>query len=127
VMPGNDQTWGWSKIEANQKFSNKVWNIARYIEGVVGDDQTQTKIEPGSIADHWILAKLDQTQTKVSDDLDHYRFSEAYESVYHFIWDDLADWYIEASKAAANKPLLKHLLEVTLILLHPFAPFVSET
>src|SRR5262249_55641151 len=53
--------------------------------------------------------------------------SEAYETLYHFVWDDLADWYIEASKAAPNAPLLSRVLESVLIMTHPFAPFVTET
>jgi valyl-tRNA synthetase len=56
-----------------------------------------------------------------------FRFSDAYDTLYHFIWDDLADWYIEASKAEPNKPLLMHVLENVLIMGHPFAPFVTET
>jgi valyl-tRNA synthetase len=59
--------------------------------------------------------------------LDNLRFSEAYDRLYHFIWDDFADWYIEASKAAPNKALLAYLLEQVLVLAHPFAPFVTET
>jgi valyl-tRNA synthetase len=127
VSPGNDQTWGWSKIEANQKFCNKLWNIARYIEGVLGEDYEKGTVEPKTLADHWILSKLDFYQRKLNKDLDNFRFSEAYESLYHFIWDDLADWYIEASKSEPNRPLLAHVLESILILLHPFAPFVTET
>lgn len=127
VTPGNDQTWGWSKIEANQKFANKVWNIARYIEGLVGEGTDYSHPEPKSAADHWIIHQLSTYQTKISDDLDNFKFSEAYESLYHFIWDEIADWYIEASKAEPNEPLLAYLLESILLLLHPFAPFVTET
>ena len=127
VTPGNDQSWGWGKIEANQHFCNKLWNIARYIEDVVGDGTDRGAVKPASAADHWILSKLQQYQYAVGGDLDNYRFSEAYDTLYHFIWDDLADWYIEASKAAPNKPLLAYLLEAVLTLTHPFAPFVTET
>lgn len=127
VTPGNDQVWGWSKIEANQKFCNKLWNIARYIEGVVGDARSTHQVIAKTAADHWILNKLEYYQNKISRDLDDYRFSEAYEGVYHFIWDDLADWYIEASKTEPSRELLKHLLESILLLAHPFAPFVTET
>src|SRR5207253_7981493 len=56
-----------------------------------------------------------------------YRFSEAYDTLYHFVWDDLADWYIEASKAEENKPLLALVLESVLKIAHPFAPFLTET
>ncbi len=59
--------------------------------------------------------------------MDRYGFSEAYDTLYHFVWDDLADWYIEASKAKPNQPLLAYLLEALLLLAHPFAPFVTET
>jgi valyl-tRNA synthetase len=127
VSPGNDQTWNWSKIEANRNFSNKIWNIARYIEGLVGEKPDTDDIQAQSAADHWILYTLQVATEKLHSDLDNYRFSEAYETLYHFIWDDLADWYIEASKADSNLPLLAHLLESVLLLAHPFAPFVTET
>ena len=127
VSPGNDQSWGWSKIEANRHFCNKLWNIARYVEDIIGDQPGREEPKPASAVDHWILSKLQHSQEKISSDLDNYRFSEAYDKLYHFIWDDLADWYIEASKAQPNKPLLEYLLEAVLTLAHPFAPFVTET
>lgn len=127
VKPGNDQAWGWGKIEANRNFCNKLWNIARYIEDIVGDFPDREEVKPHNSADHWILTKLQRFQENISDDLDNYRFSEAYDKLYHFVWNDFADWYIEASKAAPNKPLLAHLLESILTLAHPFAPFVTET
>lgn len=127
VKPGNDQAWGWGKIEANRNFCNKLWNIARYVEDVVGDFPDKSEVKPHNSADHWILTKLQRFQNDISDDLDNYRFSEAYDKLYHFVWNDFADWYIEASKAAPNKALLAHLLESILVLAHPFAPFVTET
>ncbi len=126
VSPGSDQSWGWDKIETNRHFCNKLWNIARYIEDVVGEEPGR-EAKPVSAADHWILSKLQQSQEKIGRDLDNYQFSEAYYRLYHFIRDDLADWYIEASKAEPNKPLLAYLLETALTLAHPFAPFVTET
>lgn len=127
VSPGNDQNWSQSKIEANRNFCNKIWNIARFIEDLIGDDFTRAEPEPSAAADHWILKKLQQAQDDVCADLDAYNFSEAYDKLYHFVWDDVADWYIEASKAEPNKPLLAFLLESVLILAHPFAPFLTET
>jgi len=127
VSPGNDQSWGGGKLEANRNFCNKLWNIARYVEDIVGDETDKEDVKPVSAADHWILSKLQRFQEKTAADLDNYRFSEAYEQLYHFVWDDLADWYVEASKAAPNKPLLAYLLEAVLTLAHPFAPFVTET
>lgn len=127
MSAGNDQRLGRSKIIANRNFCNKLWNVARYIEDVIGDEVSRDSVEPVSAADHWIVGGLEKAQTKISDDLDKYRFSEAYDTLYHFIWNDLADWYIEASKAEPNKQLLAYLLETVLVLAHPFAPFVTET
>jgi valyl-tRNA synthetase len=63
----------------------------------------------------------------MSNHLNSLRFSEAYNTLYHFVWDDFADWYVETSKAEENVPLLAYGLESTLKLAHPFAPFVTET
>lgn len=127
VSPGNDQNWGSGKVQANRNFANKIWNIARYVEDVVGDKPERVGAKPITSADHWVLSKLQRSQELISSDLDNFRFSEAYDKLYHFIWDDLADWYIEASKAEPNKPLLAYLLEQVLIIAHPFAPFLTET
>lgn len=124
---GNDQSLGRSKIVANRNFANKIWNIARYVEDVVGDKPDRAGAKPASSADHWVLSKLQRSQELISADLDNFRFGEAYDKLYHFVWDDLADWYIEASKAEPNKPLLAYLLEQILIIAHPFAPFLTET
>ena len=127
MSPGNDQRVGLTKITANRNFCNKLWNIARYVETVVGDSPLAEDAKPTSVADHWILRKLQQTQEGVIADLAHYKFSEAYDKLYHFVWDDYADWYLEASKATPNKAILGYVLESILILVHPFAPFVTET
>jgi len=127
VSPGNDQNWGWGKIEANRNFCNKLWNIARYIEDLVGDDYRAGEVHPQTPADHWVLSKLQHSTEVIAKHLDNLRFSEAYEVLYHFVWDDFADWYIEASKAQQNLPLLAHCLEAILTIAHPFAPFVTET
>lgn len=127
MSAGNDQRLGLSKIITNRNFCNKLWNIARYIEDVIGDDVNRKQVEPKSAADHWIVQRLAETQTRIDSDLGKYRFSDAYDTLYHFIWDDLADWYIEDSKAELNRQLLAYLLESVLIMAHPFAPFITET
>jgi valyl-tRNA synthetase len=127
MSAGNDQRVGRTKIITNRNFCNKIWNIARYIEGIVGNGDGREGAKPLTAADHWVLSKLQQSQEKISSDLDNYRFAEAYDTLYHFIWDDLADWYVEASKAEPNKPLLAYLLERVLLLAHPYAPFLTET
>ncbi len=116
------------KIEDARNFCNKLWNIARYTEDKLGDDYTPKKHpKPTSIADHWMLNKLHQSASNLTEYLDTYRFSEAYEHLYHLVWDDFADWYIEATKSELNKDVLAYCLETILKLAHPFAPFVTET
>lgn len=127
MSAGQDQRLGKTKIIANRNFCNKVWNIARYIEDVVGDPSSIKTVVLEQIADHWIIQKLQQCQEEINLAIDQYRFSDAYESLYHFIWDNLADWYIEAAKSQPNKSILSYVLTSTLIMAHPFMPFITET
>lgn len=117
-----------SKAIAGRNFANKLWNVARFIEGIVGDE-AHLRVAPKAetLADYWVLSKLQHAIELTSAHLDNFRFNEAYETVYHTIWDDVADWYIEASKGSANKSILAYILETILKLAHPFAPFVTET
>ncbi len=126
---GNNRPYDEGKLVAARNFANKLWNVARFIEDKVGDDShLRTHPKPETIADEWMLSKLQQSIKKVSADLDNYRFAEAYNQVYHLLWDDFADWYIEASKGqGTNASILSYSLETVLKLAHPFAPFVTET
>ena len=128
VTPGNDQNWGWSKVEANRNFCNKLWNMARYTEANVPGEATfgKSTVQAETVADAWVLHKLNEAIEKISDHLDNYRFSEAYDHLYHFVWDDVADWYIEASKSQESREVLGYVLRQILALAHPFAPFVTE-
>jgi valyl-tRNA synthetase len=113
------------RIEEARNFANKLWNVARYIESIddsgAGDRSEKTAI------DHWVLSRLNVATRAITDHLDAYRFSEAYDTLYHLVWDDVADWYIEASKGALNREVLDQVLDTVLRLAHPFAPFVTET
>ena len=124
--PGNNQPFVEAKVVGGRNFINKLWNIARFSEGVIDSFETQDAT-PATPIDHWILQRYALTKQSYLKLMDGYRFYEAYEAVYRFIWDDLADWYLEASKVQPNKPLLAALLKGALVLVHPFAPFVSET
>ena len=126
-VPGVNRGYDQRKVEDARNFCNKLWNVARYIEGVNSVATKSSAVKPETAADHWILNKLQHLKQSLEVDLEHYRFAEAYELLYHFIWDDLADWYIEASKSTPNVPLLSKVLEVVLTMTHPFAPFVTET
>jgi valyl-tRNA synthetase len=127
-VPAVNRPYDPRRLEEARNFSNKIWNIARYIEDRVGDNHHVRAIaEPQSAADHWILNKLSIATRDISNALEHYRLSEAYEVLYDFIWHDFADWYVEVSKIENNLGLLAYLLEASLKLAHPFAPFVTET
>ncbi|HTE57413.1 MAG TPA: valine--tRNA ligase [Verrucomicrobiae bacterium] len=116
------------KVEEARNFCNKLWNVARFIEDKIGDDYQQKGSPTAETpADAWILHRLSDSIKTVSTHLDDYRFSEASEHIYHLLWDDFADWYIEASKTHLNKGVLAYGLEAVLKLAHPFAPFVTET
>lgn len=125
--PGNNQPFGEPKVVAARNFCNKLWNIARYVEDRVPDVMAAGDPKPATAADHWMLSALQRSARDISDHLDNYRFAEAYARLYHFVWDDFADWYIEASKAAPNDAVLAYSLRTVLQLAHPFAPFVTET
>lgn len=125
--PAINRGYDQRKVEDARNFCNKLWNVARYIEDRVGDNYQDRAPQPSSTADHWILTKLHETAKGLEEELDNYQFAEAYDRIYHFVWDDFADWYIEASKAEPNAALLAFCLESILILLHPFAPFLTET
>jgi valyl-tRNA synthetase len=86
-----------------------------------------TSVEPDSLAEHWVMRQLDNARKTLDEHIKNYRFAEAVETVYHVIWDDVADWFIETSKVAHRPEFLRYVLNTTLRLAHPFAPFVSET
>lgn len=116
------------KVEDARNFCNKIWNIARYIEGKVGKTPQSFETDMAHTdADHWILGQLQKATQAMTSHLEAYRFAEAYDTLYHFVWDDFADWYLEASKAQTNPALLAYALENILRLAHPFAPFATET
>jgi valyl-tRNA synthetase len=122
-----NQAFSTSKIISGRNFCNKLWNIARFIEGKLGENYKPMSPEPRTLADHWITRELNKTAATIDQQLGAYRFAEASESVYHAIWDDVADWFIEASKTTENPAMLAWVLDTSLKLAHPFAPFVTET
>lgn len=124
--PGQNQAFGESRVVTGRNFCNKLWNIARYIENVLPDDFTMAQPHALSLADHWIIRQLNNAADTVGKHIENYRFADASEFVYHTIWDDVADWYVESSKKELNLQLLGWVLDTSLRLTHPFAPFVSE-
>lgn len=122
---GVNQSYSPARFTAGRNFCNKLWNIARFVENAV-DDTTNEQLTPQTAADHWIIRELNAAANEVATMLEEYRFAEAYETVYHTIWDKMADWYLEASKTALTSSVMVWALETCLKIAHPYAPFVTE-
>ncbi|WP_251854848.1 valine--tRNA ligase [Enterococcus italicus] len=136
--PGQDVRFSYEKMDAAWNFINKIWNASRFVlincEGMTAAE-LQINGEK-SVADRWILARLNETVAKVTDLFDRFEFGEAGRQLYNFIWDDFCDWYIEMSKETlygeneaakqTNKAVLVYVLDQSLRLLHPIMPFVTE-
>jgi len=112
---------------AGRNFCNKLWNVARFIEASVSETSPTANPEPQTLADHWIIRQLNRAAASIEDQLADYRFAEAAETVYHALWDDVADWYVEVSKVEQNSAMSAYVLDTVLRITHPFAPFVTET
>ncbi|MCY3038639.1 valine--tRNA ligase [Aerococcus sp. JJEM-2022c] len=136
--PGQDIRYYPEKLEAAWNFINKIWNASRYalmnLDGMTYDDIDLSNVT--SIVDQWILTRLNETIAKVTDRFDAFEFGEAGRALYHFIWNDFCDWYIEMSKEVlqgddedakhTTRSVLSYVLEQMLALLHPIMPFVTE-
>ncbi|HEY1085904.1 MAG TPA: valine--tRNA ligase [Candidatus Saccharimonadales bacterium] len=125
--PAQNQAFSEGALIAGRNFCNKLWNIARFIEGQLGENYQLKTPTAESLADHWIVSELLGAADSIDKLLADYRFAEASETIYHTVWSSVADWYIEASKSRPNPDLLAWVLDTTLRLTHPFAPFVTET
>lgn len=135
--PGQDVRFSTDKMDAAWNFINKIWNASRYVLMNVGD-LTLANLSIGqdlTLADRWILARLQTTIADVTRLFERFEFGEAGRILYSFIWDDYCDWYIEMTKEqlqdkeAANtttKSILVYVLDQFLRLLHPIMPFVTE-
>lgn len=121
------QAFSTGKVVAGRNFCNKLWNVARYITASVGDMTPTPDPEPKSLADHWIVRRLNRAAETIEKQLAEYRFAEASETVYHALWDDVADWYVETSKVENHTSMSAYVLDTILRISHPFAPFVTET
>jgi valyl-tRNA synthetase len=130
--PGNDSRISDEKMEASRNFANKLWNATRFVLRSLetgGEAAANGKLKT---EDRWILSRLNRTISDVTGLMDGYQFSEAQRQIHDFIWGDYCDWYIELAKirlqANDNTPLpvLLQVLEVSLRLLHPFMPFITE-
>ncbi len=136
--PGNDMRFYVERCEAMRNFANKLWNASRYVLMNLGEDAVNELPEQKelTIADKWVLSKLNTLIAEVTDNLEKYELGIAVQKVYDFLWDTYCDWYIELTKArlygedAVQKQValqvLVYVLDNTLRLLHPFMPFITE-
>ena len=136
--PGNDMRFYWERVENSRNFANKVWNASRFIMMNIekASDLSGVTEDQLTLADKWILSKVNTLSKDVTENLDKYELGIALQKVYDFIWEEFCDWYIEMVKPrlyneaddtkAAALWTLKHVLIQALKLLHPFMPFITE-
>lgn len=134
---GNDMRMNEQKLEASRNFVNKLWNAARfviaYVEDAPGLDGWQALGELEHREDRWIVSRLNRVAAQVDSHMRAYQFGEAQRVIHDFLWNEYCDWFIEMAKIRLRAetepsplPVLAHVLEKTLLLLHPFLPFASE-
>ena len=133
--PGKDQALAEDWIAGSRNFATKLWNATRFammngatVEGPLPAAESLSDI------DKWVLSRLSETTTEFTTLVENYEFARACETIYHFAWDDLCDWYLELSKeafasgnAGASQRVLGHVLDTLFRLLHPVMPFITET
>ena len=136
--PGLDLRYDETKIESSWNYLNKIWNIARYVMMNLSEDYTPNDIDASKLnnAAKWILTKLNTVIKEVDYNFDKYDFAEGSKSLYNFVWNDFASWYVEISKVDLNggneenakvtKDVLYYVLMAILKMLHPIVPFITE-
>jgi valyl-tRNA synthetase len=132
--PGTDQALAEDWIGGSRNFATKLWNATRFamMNGATVSGELPP-LDSLNAIDKWILSRLTETVSEVTDLLEKYEFARACELMYHFAWDDLCDWYLELSKEAfasgnaeGTKRVLGHVLDQLFRLMHPVMPFITE-
>ena len=139
--PGNDMRFYWERVESARNFANKIWNASRYMLMNIAESDYDENFVPQdadyTLADRWILARLNKTVASVTENLNRFELGEAGRSIYEFIWSEFCDWYIELTKSRLYDKenersrmtalhTLLFVLDYSLRLLHPFMPFITE-
>jgi valyl-tRNA synthetase len=136
--PGQDLRFSIEKVESTWNFANKIWNASRFalmnMDGLTFEEIDLSGKK--SVADRWILTRLNETIETITRLSDRYEFGEVGRVLYNFIWDDFCDWYIEMAKLPlygedeeakkTTRSILAYVLDNTMRLLHPFMPFITE-
>ena len=142
--PGTDVALDLKRVEGYQAFGNKIWNATRFVLMNLGEDVRPSgpRFRPTSdnltLMDRWIISRVNGLTREVNRALEDFRYDEAAGALYHFLWHQFCDWYIEAVKpnlvgeksespeAARSRAVLARVLDRILRLLHPFMPFLTE-
>ena len=135
--PGNDMRFYWERVEATRNFANKIWNASRFALMNIEGYDPNAKLAPYTLADKWILSRLQHTAKGVTEMLEKFELGEAGRMIYDFIWGEVCDWYIELAKPrlynkenAEERATAQHVLAKVLTsamqLLHPYMPFITE-
>jgi valyl-tRNA synthetase len=123
---GQDFRLSEEKIAGYRNFINKLWNIGNFVDRQIKQFPLNSSFH-NSLADQWILHKQQVLINQATEHLDNFRFSDAGQALYDFVWHDLADWYVEIQKVQPNSKVLLEVFQNCLKLLHPFAPFITES
>ncbi len=138
VTPGNDVRFHWDKVENTRNFANKIWNASRFVlMNLEGFEEIEIQADELSLADRWILSRLNLKAEETTRLLESYDLGEAAKGLYEFIWDEFCDWYIELAKPRLSRPsnpreklvaqnVIREVHMGILRLLHPFMPFITE-
>ncbi|HLA06442.1 MAG TPA: class I tRNA ligase family protein, partial [Anaerolineales bacterium] len=142
--PGNDMNLSIGKVAANRNFANKLWNVGRFVITAIdslpsaplpeGEGVRRTGEGDYTLADSWIWSKLQQLVRDVERQFQNFQYGQAGQQIYDFIWNDFADWYVEIAKEQLKNDetngrtveTLARVFDMSLRLLHPFTPFVTE-
>jgi len=134
--PGNDFRLTDERLEGGRNFANKIWNASRFVIQSIGDEKLEApspkRRADMPIEDRWIMSRLQRLVTEVDRHLNRFQIGEAGHRLHEFIWSEYCDWYLEMAKVRLRAgddsplPVLAYVLDVSLRLLHPFMPFVTE-
>ncbi len=132
AVPGMDLVLSEKRIDGYQAFSNKIWNASRFVLMNLKSEHPEVREADLSLADRWIRSRMNAVTAALDASLGQYKFNEAAHLIYHFVWHEFCDWYIEFAKVglregnATTEAVLADALDRILKLLHPFMPFITE-